>query len=51
MNEAQEFCDEILLIDHGTVLASGKTIELMKSHKAEDLQTLFIGLTGEEYRN
>ncbi|MGL1885593.1 MAG: ABC transporter ATP-binding protein [Reichenbachiella sp.] len=51
MNEAQELCDEIVLIDHGKVLANGGTKELLLSHNSEDLQSLFISLTGEEYRN
>lgn len=51
MNEAQEFCDQIVLIDHGTVLADGATDTLLASYKSEDLQSLFISLTGEAYRN
>ncbi|UXP32542.1 ABC transporter ATP-binding protein [Reichenbachiella agarivorans] len=51
MNEAQEFCQELMLIDHGTIVAQGKTEELMKDHQADDLHSLFISLTGEEYRN
>ncbi|PIB34411.1 ABC transporter ATP-binding protein [Reichenbachiella sp. 5M10] len=51
MNEAQEFCDELVLIDHGSIVAQGKTTELLDKHKAEDLHSMFIELTGEEYRN
>lgn len=51
MNEAQEFCDELVLIDHGKIIAQGQTQELLAEHKEEDLHHLFINLTGEEYRN
>ncbi|MCV9389441.1 ABC transporter ATP-binding protein [Reichenbachiella ulvae] len=51
MNEAQEFCDELVLIDHGKVVAQGATANLLATHGEEDLHTLFIHLTGEEYRN
>lgn len=51
MNEAQEFCDELVLIDHGKVVAQGGTQELLATHGEEDLHTMFINLTGEEYRN
>lgn len=51
MNEAQEFCDELALIDHGKVMAKGMTTDLLAQHGTDDLHTLFINLTGEEYRN
>ncbi len=51
MSEAEEFCNRIALIDHGTVIAEGELEELKLSHAANDLQSLFIKLTGEAYRD
>ncbi|MCF0070841.1 ABC transporter ATP-binding protein [Dyadobacter sp. CY261] len=51
MSEAEEFCKNIALIDHGKVIAAGGLQGLKTAHGAGDLQTLFIDLTGEAYRD
>ncbi len=51
LSEAQEFCDYIALVDHGVVIAEGEMDRLLKQHEKPDLQSLFIALTGEEYRD
>ncbi len=51
MSEAEEFCKNIALIDHGRVIAAGGLQHLKAVHEVENLQTLFINLTGEEYRD
>lgn len=51
MSEAEEFCNRIALIDHGKVVVQGELQALMHSHEASSLQSLFIKLTGEEYRD
>ncbi|MCF2487296.1 ABC transporter ATP-binding protein [Dyadobacter sp. CY347] len=51
MSEAEEFCKHIALIDHGRVIAKGDLTDLRKAHDAPNLQSLFIKLTGEEYRD
>jgi ABC-2 type transport system ATP-binding protein len=51
MSEAEEFCNRIALIDNGKVIANGVLTELLKDNQSESLQSLFIKLTGEEYRD
>lgn len=51
LSEAEHFCKEITLIDHGKIIASGNTAELLENNKAENLESLFITLTGEDYRD
>jgi ABC-2 type transport system ATP-binding protein len=51
MSEAEEFCKNIALIDHGRVIAAGELKGLKTAHQVDNLQTLFINLTGEEYRD
>ncbi|MNY68665.1 hypothetical protein D3C86_2064650 [compost metagenome] len=51
MSEAEEFCKNIALIDHGKLIAAGGLRHLKAEHQVENLQTLFINLTGEEYRD
>jgi ABC-2 type transport system ATP-binding protein len=51
LNEAEEFCDNIVLLDHGKLIAHDDIKTLIKQHNAADLQALFLQLTGIEYRD
>lgn len=51
LSEAQEFCNEIALIDQGRIILQGGMEELLTTHQAADLKSLFIQFTGEEYRD
>lgn len=51
MSEAEEFCNRIALIDNGRVIAQGILTALLKENKVDTLQSLFIKLTGEAYRD
>ncbi|MCF0063702.1 ABC transporter ATP-binding protein [Dyadobacter sp. LJ419] len=51
MSEAEEFCKNIALVDHGRVIAKGDLAALRREHEVSSLQSLFIKLTGEEYRD
>ena len=51
MSEAEEFCNRIALIDHGRVIADGDLLMLKDKNSVTSLQSLFIKLTGEEYRD
>jgi ABC-2 type transport system ATP-binding protein len=51
MSEAEEFCKNIALIDHGKVIAGGELTTLKVTNEVPSLQSLFIKLTGEEYRD
>ncbi len=49
--EAEEICNRIALIDHGKVIAEDTLEHLLATHRQPDLAALFIGLTGEEFRD
>jgi len=51
LDEAQEFCSHIALIDYGKIIAFGETKPLLDEHKAVDLKELLINLTGEAFRD
>lgn len=51
LQEAESFCDRIALIDKGELIICDYTNTLLKDHQAEDLLSLFIKLTGKEYRD
>jgi len=45
LSEAEDFCDELLLISKGKIVANGPTKQLIEEHQSNDLQSLFIKLT------
>jgi len=51
MNEGQEFCNRILLMDRGKLIADNTLPNLLKEHNESSLESLFLRLTGVEYRD
>ena len=48
LSEAEDFCDQLLLISKGKIVAEGETQKLIQKYNAKDLQSLFIQLTEAE---
>lgn len=51
MSEAEEFCNRIALLDNGRVIVNGILKDLLAQNTVGSLQSLFIKLTGEAYRD
>jgi len=51
LNEAEGLCQSAALIDGGQIIAQDNLDTLLKDHKQETLEQLFLNLTGKEYRN
>ena len=51
LKEAEELCDEIAMIDQGKMIAQGSISNLLLTHQQKDLETLFLHLTGRDYRD
>ena len=51
LSEAEGLCEEVALIDNGQIITQGTLCDLLKEHKQANLEELFLGLTGKEYRN
>lgn len=52
LNEAELFCTQVAIIDHGKLIAKGKPKELIAHHKeAHNLEEVFLSLTGKELRD
>lgn len=64
MEEAEQLCDYIFIIDHGRIIAEGSPADLIKRHilvdvekvfqekgRAPNLEDVFLHLTGREMRN
>ena len=50
MEEAQELCDRVAIIDEGKLVALGSPAELMEKHQAKNLEEVFLKLTGKKLR-
>jgi ABC-2 type transport system ATP-binding protein len=51
LNEAEELCDKIALIDEGKIIAHNTLQVLCNEHEEEGLEGLFLNLTGKDYRD
>ncbi|MEO5893304.1 MAG: ABC transporter ATP-binding protein [Ferruginibacter sp.] len=51
LNEAEELCNSIALIDDGKLIAHNSLDRLLMEHSEMDLEGLFINLTGKKYRD
>lgn len=50
MEEAEELCDRVAVIDHGKLIALGSPKELRSKYGAKNLEDVFIQLTGRKIR-
>jgi ABC-2 type transport system ATP-binding protein len=51
MDEAQNLCNEIVIIDAGKIIANGAPKTLTAQHGSENLEHLFLKLTGKKLRD
>lgn len=51
MDEAENLCHEIAIIDSGQIIASGKPEILIKENQTDHLEQLFLKLTGKKLRD
>ncbi|TAH42622.1 MAG: ABC transporter ATP-binding protein [Bacteroidetes bacterium] len=51
MKEAEELCERIALIDEGKIVVSGSIFQLLNDNKEQDLEKLFLKLTGKDFRD
>jgi ABC-2 type transport system ATP-binding protein len=50
MEEAEELCDRVGIIDHGKLIALGTPRDLISKSKVKNLEEVFIALTGRKIR-
>ena len=48
LEEAEQICDRVAIIDRGRLVAQGNPLELNQLHKVQSLEEVFIKCTGEE---
>ncbi|OFY83320.1 MAG: ABC transporter ATP-binding protein [Bacteroidetes bacterium RIFCSPLOWO2_12_FULL_35_15] len=51
MEEAENLCSDIAIIDKGEIIISGKPKKLIAEHSAGNLEQLFLKLTGKKLRD
>jgi ABC-2 type transport system ATP-binding protein len=51
MDEAENLCTHIAIIDEGTIRASGAPKDLVMEHGVENIEKLFLKLTGKNLRD
>jgi len=51
LSEAEGLCEQVALIDSGEIIVQDSLANLLKEHRQESLENLFLELTGKEYRN
>lgn len=51
LNEAEDLCQHIAMIDDGKIITQGNIDDVLKAHSQESLEQLFINLTGKAYRD
>jgi ABC-2 type transport system ATP-binding protein len=51
LSEAEDLCQQVALIDGGKIIAQDSLRNMLKDHKQESLEHLFLNLTGKDYRN
>lgn len=51
LKEAEEFCNQIILIDHGKIIACNTLTNLLATHEVSNLEDLILKLTGTVLRD
>ena len=51
LEEAEALCEKIALIDDGKIIAHDQLATLLKEHRQDGLEGLFLGLTGKRFRD
>lgn len=51
LNEAEDLCNDVALIDEGQIIARGDLNDLLKQYQQHSLEDLFLNLTGRKYRD
>jgi ABC-2 type transport system ATP-binding protein len=52
LNEAEDFCTKVAIIDHGKIISQGQPQELISNQKnATNLEDVFLALTGKALRD
>jgi lipooligosaccharide transport system ATP-binding protein len=50
MEEAEKLCNRTVIMDYGKIIEGGRPAELIKQHQVDNLEEVFLKLTGRDLR-
>jgi ABC-2 type transport system ATP-binding protein len=51
LEEAEDFCSHIAIIDEGKMITEGKTTELIKNNNCNSIEEVYLKITGRKFRD
>lgn len=51
LDEAEDFCSHIAIIDEGKLITQGHTQELIKTHHCQNIEDVYLKITGNKFRD
>lgn len=51
LDEAEDFCNRIAIIDNGTLITQGETKELIQQHQCKTIEEVYLKITGQQFRD
>ena len=51
LDEAEDFCSHIAIIDEGKLITQGNTQELIKTHQCQNIEDVYLKITGNKFRD
>jgi ABC-2 type transport system ATP-binding protein len=51
LEEAEDFCSHIAIIDEGKMVTEGKTTELIKNNNCNSIEEVYLKITGRKFRD
>jgi len=51
LEEAEDFCNVIAIIDHGELITQGKTKELIAQYNCSSIEEVYLKITGNKFRD
>lgn len=51
LDEAEDFCSHIAIIDEGKLITQGHTQELIQTHQCQNIEDVYLKITGNKFRD
>lgn len=51
LDEAEDFCNRIAIIDNGIIVTQGETNELISQHNCKNIEEVYLKITGQKFRD
>lgn len=51
LDEAEDFCTHIAIIDEGKIITQGKTTELIQQYQCQNIEEVYLKITGKNFRD